>query len=234
MAIAWVQDSTTGETEPTSVSVTTAFGATPPAAGHYIVVWAWGWNSANPHTAGHFTCADNATGGTNTYIQEGFQSQAGDCWSCMFYATVTNTKANLIVTVTLTSENTGYVNAVASEFSGVLASTPVDGSAVGTTGSSGSAAPGNLTVAAGDLVCCVVSIDSATSVTVPTGFTNPDSANNPIVNGSVFQSGGGAYKINPGTPTNPTWTVTSGKWSTSQFALKTAVAADTLFGQACL
>jgi hypothetical protein len=118
-----------------------------------------------------------------------------------------------------TSLSTGpSINVCGAEFSGG-ASSPADGNAVGTTGTSVTIAPGSLSFTANDLVISV-SVDDNTTYggSTPSGFTRSDFQND----GTNFEVGEGIYAIGPTSPTNPSRTITSAKWCSSQFALLAA------------
>lgn len=226
MAIAQVQDSTLGKIA-SATPVTTAFGATPPVAGNYIVVWCWSMDGFTP-VAGSFTLTDNATGGTNTYNQVGFIDTGGGSQCMMFWAKVVNTKANLILSFADSNITTPILVAVAAEFSGIAAASPQDGTAVTNTGLDTAPQSGNETVVANDLVCTVaVDQDGANPATFtkPTGTTLPDSTHNPLRDGANFVVGGGAWVINPSSPVNLIWTSGNVNWACAQFALKVAAGA---------
>jgi len=93
-----------------------------------------------------------------------------------------------------------------------------DGS-IGTASNTGTTAtPGNLTVAANDLVLGVAAIGSVGTITItePSGYTVAGAQSN----GSSFCVGSGVYQINPASPTNPSWSFPSGfDWAASQVGL---------------
>jgi hypothetical protein len=187
-----------------------------PSIGTYIVVAAWGANVSN-HSAGHFTLSGMAI----TFTQQGFEAVNGSQWCSLWFGRVATASLPNQITLTVASESAGYITIVAAAFTGVASSFPLDGSAVGATGTGQSAAPGNLAFSANDAVFAVMgSNDSASSasVTTPTGFTSVAS----WTNGSSAEVGQFVYAINPSSPTDPTWAVGTGfntGWATSQFAL---------------
>lgn len=220
MSIAHIQDTTLGTaTNPTVAAQTGAFGANP-TIGNYIVVFAWGWTSA-VHTN---ALAFSDTGGNSYTVPTGaFKDQATDLWCAVGYAKVATSGATFKVTATYNNGISGAtINVCAAEFSGVAAASPLDGSAIGATGTSTSAAPGSLSFTSGDLVVAV-SVDDNTSYTgsTPTGFTRVQNQSN----GTSFEVGEGIYAVAPASPTNPTRTITSAKWCAAQLALLAVSAA---------
>lgn len=231
MAIAFVQTATLGSTGSGASQQTSAFGSNP-TVGNYLVAWAWGWNSTVTHLASHFVFSDT---GSNAWSPLGFQSLSADLWLIMGYAKVATGSASHKITMTLTGESTGSVMVCGSEFSGVASTSPLDGAAVGTTGTTGIPAPGSLSLTAGDLVLALMTTDQTTYTTfgysTPTGFTRVGMQND----GSTFQVGEAVYAINPSSPTNPAWKTGTVKWAANQFALKAAsVAGATAYPAALL
>ncbi len=209
-----VQSTTLGTNSGGNSQATGAF-ATNPTVGNYLIVWAWGWTSSN-----HGTVAFSDTGGNVYTVPTGSQQdQTRDLWCAIGFAKVATSGATFKVTCTPNASSTGSILVVASEFSGGLASGPLDGAAVGTTGTSTSVAPGSLSFTAGDLVVAVSVDDNNTyGGSTPAGFTRV--ANE--TNGSTFEVGEAVYAIAPASPTNPARTITSAKWAAVQLALKPA------------
>lgn len=211
----FVQKTTLGTTTAGTSQSSGAFAASP-TAGNYVVVWTWGWESA-AITASAVTCADNATG--NTYTRAAFQIAPAGGWSALFYAKVVGTVGSFTPTVSVAGGH--VIEACAAEFSGVAPSSPADGAAVGTTGTTGAPAPGSMTFTAGDLIVAVMQDDfsAAATVTTPTGFTSVQKD----TDGVSHEVGEGVYALAPSSPTNPTWnSIGATGWGASQLALKAA------------
>jgi hypothetical protein len=215
MAIALVQTAVLGAIGSGASQQTGAFAAQP-TVGNYLLAWAWGWNGQGG-TIGFSAFSDT---GANAYTVPANAKQGinNDLWCAVGYAKVATAGASFKVTATATATG-GSVMVVASEFSGVLAASPVDGAAVGITGTTGIPAPGSLAFTAGDLVVAVMARDATTYLgSTPTGFTRAAFQND----GTNFQVGEALYAIGPASPTNPAWATSTTSWGTAQFALKAA------------
>lgn len=222
MAIALVQTAALGSTGSGTSQQTSAFGAQP-TVGNYLVAWAWGWDNSHPT---HVSCGFTDTGGNTYAVPAGaFQTIGSDLWVAVGYTKVATAGASFKVTATPVNSPTGYLGSlmvVAVEFSGVAGTSPVDGAAVGTTGTTGIPAPGSKTLTAGDLVVALFSSDQTTYTTfgysTPSGFTRAAFQND----GSSFQVGEAIYAIGPASPSNPSWKTGTVNWAAAQFALLAA------------
>jgi hypothetical protein len=222
VAISFVQTAVLGSTSSGASIQTSAFAANP-TVGNYLVAWAWGWTSNTTSAAPAFSDT-----GTNAYTipTNCFLFQASDLWLAVGYTKVAISGATFKVTITKAAAwVSGSMMCVASEFSGIAATSPLDGTAVGTSPgtTAQSFAPGNLTLASGSLVVAGFCGDVAgnpANLTSPSGWSSAGQQ----LNGTTFQVGEGVYRINPASPANPTWSTTAAaaKWGAAQFALKTA------------
>jgi hypothetical protein len=215
MAISLVQTAALGSTGSGLSQQTSAFGANP-TVGNYLIAWAWGWNGSN-HSTPTFT---DTAGNAWAIPAGGLQEIAADLWLAVAYAKVTATGATFKVTCAEgTAGNFGSIMVVASEFSGIPATSPSDGAAVGATGTTGVPAPGSLTLTSGSLVVALFATDQTTYVTygysTPAGFTRAAFQND----GTNFQVGEAIYAIDPSSPSNPSWATGTVKWAAAQFAL---------------
>lgn len=216
MAIALVQTAALGSTGSGTSQQTSAF-ASNPTVGNYIVAWAWGWNPATGTTAP----AISDTGGNSYTIPTGgFQERTGDLWSVVAWTKVATSGATFRLTVTKAATwSAGSLMIVASEFSGVAAASPLDGTPAGTNSTTGVPAPGSMAVASGSLVAPVMVRDSTTFLgSTPTGFNRVAFQND----GTNFEVGEAIYAINPSSPANPSWATSTTAWAASQFALLAA------------
>jgi hypothetical protein len=217
VAVTWIQNAAIGSTGSGSSIQTSAFGSNP-TVGNYIVGYCWGWGNTSDHpTSVTFT----DTGGNTYAVPTGaFKDQANDLYLAVGYAKVVTSGATFKVTATANGTTAHEsVMCCAAEFSGIAASSPEDGAAVGATGTSVTVAPGSKSLTSGSLVVAVMSDDNTSfGGSTPTGFTRVGFQNN----GSSFQVGEGIYAINPTSPTNPSRTITSAKWAAAQFALLAA------------
>jgi hypothetical protein len=219
MSIALVQTANLGSTSGALSQQTLAFG-TPPTVGNTIVAWAWGWQGATHNQ----TPAFSDTGGNAYTVPAGaYQHLAADLWAILGFAPVANTGASFKVTTTQPSSTTSNsIMVVAVEFSGVAATDPLDGAAVGTApGTTAQTfAPGDLDLTAGSLVAAILSADIAGN---PANLTSPSlwSSAARVLDGVTFEVGEALYQLDPATPTNPTWTTTAAAtvWAAIQFAL---------------
>jgi hypothetical protein len=220
MAISLAQTAVLGALGSGTTQQTSAFGANP-TVGNYLVAWAWGWGGGGAGSS--FSFADT---GSNTYTFPTNAKQGtavNDVWCMVAYTKVATTGASFKVTATVTGGSNGSIMVVASEFSGVAASSPLDGTAAaGATASTGVPAPGSLTLASGSLAVGVFSSDQTTYTTfgygTPSGFTRVGFQDN----GSSFQVGEAVYAIGPASPSNPSWKTGTVNWAAVQFALKSA------------
>lgn len=217
MAITLVQTTTLGATGNGTSQQTGTFAAQP-TVGNYIVAWGWGWSN-NAHGTPAFT----DTGGNAYTVPSGaFQHIALDLWSLISYAKVATAGATFKVTLTSNMGINASVMVVAFEFGGVAATSPLDGTAGGTTGTTGVPAPGSKPLTSGSLVVAGMARNSTTFLgSTPTGFTRAAFQND----GTNFEVGEALYAINPASPTNPAWATSTTSWSASQFALLAAGAA---------
>jgi hypothetical protein len=214
--VAHVQDAALGAGGPAATTQQTGAFSTNPTVGNYIIAIAWGWNS-NAHNQ---TPALSDTGGNSYTVPANvYQNQATDLWCIAGLAKVVTSGASFKVTSGgPASGGGGSICVAAAEFSAIPASSPQDGTAAGTTGTSVTVAPGSMTITIGSLVISICTDDNTTyGGSTPTGFTRIAFEND----GTNFEVGEGAYAIGPASPTNPSRTVTSAKWAASQFALLT-------------
>lgn len=222
MAIAFVQTGALGSAGTATSQQTSIFG-TNPTVGNYLVAWAWGWSSSHQATPAFSDTGSNSwTVPTNAY-----QQIAADLWCIAGYTKVATSGSSFRITITTTGWTSGAIMVVASEFSGVASASPLDGSAVGTTGTTGAPAPGSLSFTSGDLLVAVMANDGSgnpTTVTTPSGWTSVGKQ----TNGASFEVGDAIYQIAPASPVNPTWNSSTVKWSASQFALKSATTGATV------
>jgi hypothetical protein len=215
MAWALVQKAALGSVNTAVATASSlAFGANP-TVGNWIVIWAWGWTD---QTHNQTPALSDTGGNTYTIPTNAYQNQATDLWCICGWTKVATSGASFKVTSggPATSLTNGpSINVCGAEFSGG-ASSAADGNAVGTTGTSVTIAPGSLSFTANDLIVSV-SVDDNTTYggSTPSGFTRADFQNN----GTNFQVGEGIYAIGPASPTNPSRTITSAKWASSQFGL---------------
>jgi hypothetical protein len=220
MAILHVQDAALGSASAATSQQTGAFAANP-TVGNYLVAWGWGWMGS----AHDLTPSFSDTAGGNTWVvpANGYQQIALDLWGFLGYAKVAATGASFKISSTGARTATGgSIMVCAAEFSGVASTSPLDGSAVGTTNTTGIPAPGNLTLTSGSLVLGLMTSDQTTYTTfgysTPTGFTRAGMQND----GSTFQVGEAIWAINPTSPSNPSWATGTVKWAAAQFALLAA------------
>jgi hypothetical protein len=219
MAIVLVQTAALGATGSGSTIQTSAFGVQP-TVGNYIVAWHWGWAGAHTGSIGA-TCFTDT--GSNSYTNIGAQTIDNSTYSLMGYTKVVTAGASFKITATpvMTGLTTGDRLVVACEFSGILSTSPVDGTPIGAVGTTGAPAPGSLSFSSGDIVTAVLCRNEATYPGfTPTGFNRVAFEND----GTNFQVGEAIYAINPTSPTNPSWITSSTSWSCSQAALKAAAA----------
>ena len=232
--ITWVQDASMGySTTPSATQATGAFSKNP-TIGNYIVVWFWAWDDSAGWTSSDVTCSDNLAT-HNTYTQVGFV-QSGCSVSGFFYAKVTSTGAGYTPIITVNSLADPSVSVAASEFSGIAASNPVDGTAVTATGTGSPASVGSMSAKATDLVLAGLSWDEGSAVTIaePSGWTRSGNAldDAAIDPNQDTQYGDAIYQMDPSGPTAPSWTVSGGttsgtdKWCASQVAFLSANSAS--------
>ena len=214
--IQWVQDASLGyATIPQTSQAAGAFFEDP-TIGNYIVVWVWAWG-AGGWSSSDITCSDNLTA-HNTYTQAGFVKNGAAAF-CFFYAKVANTGPDYTPTITVNSVSSPSISVIASEFSGIEPSNPIDGTAVTAVGTGTPASLGKMNVKANDLVLAGLSWneDSAVSITKPSGWTQ---SGNGLDDASIdpdqyTEYGDAIYSINPTSPTAPSWTVSGGTSSTT-------------------
>ncbi|MGO8748886.1 MAG: beta strand repeat-containing protein [Thermoguttaceae bacterium] len=224
--ITWVQAASMGySTTPNATQATGAFSKSP-TIGNYIVVWFWAWDDSAGWTSSDVTCSDNLAT-HNTYTQVGFV-QSGCSVSGFFYAKVTSTGAGYTPIITVHSLADPSISVAASEFSGIAASNPIDGTAVTATGTGSPASVGSMSAKATDLVLAGLSWDEDSAVTIaePSGWTRSGNAlDDAAIDPSGYtQYGDAIYQMDPSGPTAPSWTVSGGttsgtdKWCASQVA----------------
>jgi hypothetical protein len=221
MSIAHIQDTSVGSNAAVTSVSTGAFASNPGTGGmDYVVAFVWGVGTSVVLADLNITDTySNGPGGSYTLI--GFKANT-TVFGCMAYAPVTTTGASFAVTAH--NSVSGKLSIVASEFTGIAATSPVDGSAVSASGTSQTAAPGNLTVTAGDLVLAVVcdlDVQFSPVLNTPAGWNSAGKATS-----SLTAVGQGIWAVNPSSPTNPSWTVGTGSnaaWVASQFAMLAGV-----------
>jgi hypothetical protein len=220
VGIAHVQDTGLGTTAAAGSQQTGAFGSNP-TVGNYVVAFAWG--APGSGTVNNPVSFSDSAGNTYTIPTNAYQfSSNSGCWCAVGYAKVGSTGASFKVTVTHGSGWTsGIICVVASEFSGVAASSPQDGSAVGqgSTSSASSFSPGTNSYSSTSLVVAVMVNNQGNLITLtdPSGYSVPAHE----ADGSSFEVGGSAYKIAPSGSQNPTWSQnqSANLWAAAQFGL---------------
>lgn len=216
MGIALAQSIPTIATTGAATSLASNALASNPTVGNYLTMWGWGWSSAT--TAGSITSTFSVTdtGGNSWTIYK--QALGSDLWVVCGWAKVGTSGSTFKVTMNnMPAGSSGDI--LLAEWSGVVGTSPVDGTPTGTTGTSVTVAPGSMAITAGSLVIAVSSDDNTTyGGSTPSGFTRAGFQNN----GSSNQVGEGIYAIGPTSPSNPSRTITSAKWAAQQFALLAA------------
>lgn len=217
MGIALAQSIPTIASNNSATALSSNSLASNPTVSNYITFWAWGWNSS-----GHATVPTVSDTGGNSYTTY-FQNRSGDAWALCGWAKVGTSAATFKVSLaTGTGWSAGAMDIVIAEWSGVVGTSAVDGTPIGTTGTTGSPAPGSMTITAGSLVCGVMVRDDTAYVgSTPSGFTRAGFQNN----GSTNEVGEAIYAIGPTSPSNPTWGNSTNAWAAQQFALLAAAAA---------
>jgi hypothetical protein len=225
MAIAHVQDLAATASNPTmSLQSSTAFGTTP-VTGNTILVYVWHYNSFSVSSV-----TDNVAGSPNTYVKDAASIFTGtkpgcDVWRC---AGITG-GAGLKVTANLTGSS--YCTLSASEFSGILTVSPLDGAGATNNGTTANPTTGVFsTTNANDLLLVsIASTDFASgTVTEPTGFTRCASEQST----GTFIDGDTGYQIVSSTQSsiNPAWTIAAPHtWASCALAYKAAAGGGTTY-----
>jgi hypothetical protein len=159
----------------------------------------------------HNTPTDNATGGSNTYVQIGTTLNNNDNLLSLWYAK--NSRAGATsVTSTVSIDPVGFFDVYVAEYSGGDTTAPLD-TTNGGTGSSATAASGNFTVTAGDLLfgCALTPSTSATNLANLVDTTDGNGI------GDTLSATGGSQQV--------TFTTTSGGWCCRGACFKAAAAA---------
>lgn len=159
----------TPKTSDAGVSLSTATFAATPAVGNYIVVLISGWNAG---TFGVTSVTDNQG---NTYSRAGAQpASSGLCRADIWYAKATTASGTFTVTVNCGSGS--YLEWIASEVSGLAATSPADAGAEANSATGDAAVGPTATLAqTSEIVFAVAAVannDTNITITTPSGYTN--------------------------------------------------------------
>lgn len=199
-----------------------------PSAGDTIVAMVVGIGTATQTPS--FSCSDNQG---NTYsVSKSVNNTNNGFVSVFVCPSIGSPSGTFTVTFNVGNSSLGKWGFICSRFSGLSATGQPDVTAVGTTGLSSSAAPGNMTTVTANTLVVGVGWLSIGTIAPPSSpwvqIAETNSGINPL--------GGAFYQIVSSTGTfNPSWSSSlTPNWAAAQLALKIAAVVKPLFRQSNL